>query len=146
MSNSHLLPVRYILDTNAVTYQQLGKPSIMRSLAQFSPDEIGTTVITMYEQLRGRLAAVNRKQSNEELQISLERLQRTQRYYCQVRVLPFDAAAVSEYQHLLRRGLRIGAQDLQIAAIALANHAVLVTGNQRHFERVPGLIIEDWNN
>jgi tRNA(fMet)-specific endonuclease VapC len=146
MSSSPLPPVRYILDTNAVTYQQLGKPSIVHRLAQFSPDEIGTTVITMYEQLRGRLAAVNRKQSTEELQISFERLQRTQRYYCRVRVLPFDAAAISEYQRLINQGLRIGAQDLQIAAIALAYHAVLVTSNQRHFERVPGLIIEDWSS
>jgi hypothetical protein len=34
--------------------------------------------------------------------------------------------------------------DLRIASIALANDLVLVTGNVRHFRRVPGLVIEDW--
>ena len=34
--------------------------------------------------------------------------------------------------------------DLQIAAICLAHDLTLVTGNVRHFERVPGLRVENW--
>ena len=34
--------------------------------------------------------------------------------------------------------------DLMIASIALAHHAPLVTHNQRHFRRVPDLVLEDW--
>jgi tRNA(fMet)-specific endonuclease VapC len=33
---------------------------------------------------------------------------------------------------------------LRIASIALANSLTLVTGNERHFRRVPGLAIENW--
>jgi tRNA(fMet)-specific endonuclease VapC len=33
---------------------------------------------------------------------------------------------------------------LQIAAIALARDLTLITGNTRHFERVPGLRVENW--
>jgi tRNA(fMet)-specific endonuclease VapC len=45
----------------------------------------------------------------------------------------------------LRRGGRfIGANDLMIAAIALANDLTLVARNVAEFERVPGLLIEDW--
>ena len=34
--------------------------------------------------------------------------------------------------------------DLEIAAIALANKLVLVTGNTRHFGCIPGLTVENW--
>lgn len=34
--------------------------------------------------------------------------------------------------------------DLQIAAIAEAHDFILVTGNERHFRRVPDLRIENW--
>ncbi len=31
-----------------------------------------------------------------------------------------------------------------LAAIAAANRAIVVTGNRRHFERIPGVTVEDW--
>jgi tRNA(fMet)-specific endonuclease VapC len=43
-------------------------------------------------------------------------------------------------------GTSIGAYDLQIAAIALANNLTLVTHNTREFERVEGLQVEDWES
>ncbi len=45
---------------------------------------------------------------------------------------------------LTSAGTSIGASDLQIAAIALANNLILVTHNTREFERVDGLQLEDW--
>jgi len=41
-------------------------------------------------------------------------------------------------------GQRLADADLFIAAIALTHRATLVTGNRRHFDRVPGLAIENW--
>lgn len=38
----------------------------------------------------------------------------------------------------------IGAYDLQIAAIALANDSTLMTHNVGEFGRVEGLRLEDW--
>jgi tRNA(fMet)-specific endonuclease VapC len=40
--------------------------------------------------------------------------------------------------------IRIGTQDLKIAAIALANDALLLSANLRDFEQVPNLRIENW--
>ncbi len=62
--------VRYVLDTDSVTYQQLGRNAIVQRLAQVPATEVATTIVTMYEQLRGQLAAINRNQSDQELQLA----------------------------------------------------------------------------
>lgn len=137
--------IRYVLDTDSVTYQQLGRAAICQHLERVEPTTVATTVITFYEQLRGRLASINRKQSDEEMRLAYQRLQATQDYYCCIPVLPFNTEALEQYHSLQQQGIRIGTQDLKIAAIVLANAAVLVTSNLRHFDRVPGLSVEDWN-
>ena len=58
-------------------------------------------------------------------------------------ILPFDVAVARVYGQIeatLRKGGRpLADADLQIAATALHHGLELVTGNVRHFERVPGL-------
>jgi tRNA(fMet)-specific endonuclease VapC len=62
--------------------------------------------------------------------------------------LPFDDLAASHYgilrATLEQAGTPIGANDLLIAAIALAQDCMLVTRNGREFARVAGLQIETW--
>jgi tRNA(fMet)-specific endonuclease VapC len=62
--------------------------------------------------------------------------------------LPFDDAAAVVYGEiraaLAQAGTPIGPNDLQIAAIALANDLTLVTHNTREFTRVQGLKLADW--
>ena len=136
--------IRYVLDTDTVTHQQLGQPLVVSQLRLVDRSTVATTIITMYEQLRGRLAAINRKQSDAQLQLAFRHLQATQQYYCTAHILPFADRAAQIHQRLLAQKLRIGAQDLQIAAIVLAHDAVLVTVNHRHFTQVPSLQLEDW--
>ena len=45
---------------------------------------------------------------------------------------------------LERDGKMIDNMDLLIGATALHNDLILVTDNVRHFERIPGLMIENW--
>ncbi len=45
---------------------------------------------------------------------------------------------------LQRKGEKVPDADLFIGAIALAHGATLITGNSRHFARMPGLTCEDW--
>ena len=63
-------------------------------------------------------------------------------------VLPFDEAAANVYGPLRAAleasGRRIDEPDLRIASIALAHDLTLVTGNVRHFARVPDLRVENW--
>lgn len=62
--------------------------------------------------------------------------------------LPFDDRAAEHYgvirTILESAGTPIGANDMLIAAIALANDCVVVTRNKREFERVPGLRVLNW--
>jgi tRNA(fMet)-specific endonuclease VapC len=64
--------------------------------------------------------------------------------------LPFDDAAADQYgrlrTYLESQGTPIGPYDTQIAAVALAHGATLVTTHDaREFGRVPHLTIEDWD-
>ena len=63
-------------------------------------------------------------------------------------ILPFDAPADRAYAHvraaLEHAGTPISANDLLIAAHALALDCILITDNEREFARVPGLRVENW--
>ena len=43
-----------------------------------------------------------------------------------------------------QKGLKTGDMDLFIAATALEEDLILVTGNVKHFENIPGIRIENW--
>ena len=56
-----------------------------------------------------------------------------------------DAQAAGEIRaELESKGQRIGEYDTLIAGQAFARNLILVTANTREFERVKGLIVEDW--
>lgn len=63
-------------------------------------------------------------------------------------VLDLDEAATQifgEAKALLeRQGRRLADADLLIGAIAAARQATVVTGNRRHYERIPGVAVENW--
>ena len=60
----------------------------------------------------------------------------------------YPIKALKEYgrlrDHLEREGRKIGDMDLFIAATALEEDLVVVTGNGQHFNRIPGLKVENW--
>ena len=72
------------------------------------------------------------------------------RFFSQFVSLPFDHTAAQVCGRiratLAQQGRPIGPYDVQIAAIALANQAVVVTHNTREFLRVPDLLVEDWED
>lgn len=70
------------------------------------------------------------------------------RFLIPLSILPFGAAAASEYgeirSYLKDRGTPIGPLDMLIAAHARSEDMILVTNNVREFERVPDLVVENW--
>ncbi|MBS3026290.1 MAG: hypothetical protein HCA25_04120 [Dolichospermum sp. DET50] len=69
-------------------------------------------------------------------------------FFSQYLSLPFDGKSAVIYgsirANLEAKGTPIGAYDLQIASIALANDLILVSHNLREFNRVENLKTEDW--
>ena len=55
-----------------------------------------------------------------------------------------EQAAV-QLQNLRRSRVRIGSMDLKIAATVLTKGATLLSRNKSDFERVPGLMLDDWS-
>lgn len=66
----------------------------------------------------------------------------------QIPVLPIDTPTARAHAELwgglAAAGTPVGAHDLWIAATAIARGLTLATANRREFERVPGLVVEDW--
>ena len=54
--------------------------------------------------------------------------------------------AAENYAHLTRNGITIGDDDILIGSLAIANGAVMVTNNTRHFENLPNIRLENWAN
>lgn len=136
----------YILDTDHVTLFQQGFPNVLERVNANRPN-IGVTIITVQEQVRGRFNVIKRAlQTGQSHRVALAyaNLRETLQYFCSIEIIDLSESAYDLYTQLRRQGIRIGTQDLLIAAIVLSEKAILVTRNQRDFAKVPDLVFEDW--
>lgn len=131
--------MKYMLDTNICVYLIKKKPeSVLKNLHSNMDYGIAISAITLAELIHGVEASAypekNALALNQFLSI--------------VDILPFDDEAAVEYGKicatLRRQGTPIGAMDMLIAAHAKAKGLVIVTNNVREFERVEGLVLENW--
>src|SRR5436190_15040802 len=106
--------------------------------------EFATTAISLEEQLRGWLAAINRARQVHGQLLYYGRLTGLVDFYSRWHILAFDEPAADRFVALRQAGLRIATMDLKIAAIALTHVALLLSANLVDFEQVPGLRVEDW--
>ncbi len=134
----------WVLDTDHVSLFQQNQPILTERINAVNPEEIGVTVITLEEQFYGRLNGIRRANSPEKLISAYAKLRATWNYFATVNLLDFDLDASNCFAELLRQKIRIGTQDLRIAAVVMSKNAILVTRNRRDFERVSGLRFEDW--
>jgi len=81
------------------------------------------------------------------LQAAIERA-KVNRFISTIVELPMDRAAAEAAAKvradLEKTGNLIGPYDLLIAGQALAGGLILVTNNTREFQRVNGLLVENW--
>lgn len=48
------------------------------------------------------------------------------------------------YAALRQKGITIGTSDILIAGIAIENELTLITNNEKHYESIQGLRIDNW--
>jgi len=132
------MPLRYLLDTNTVSYAFRGNfPSVRQRLLRVPMSEIAISAVTEGEL---RFGVAHKPQATNLRRIAEEFLAR-------VDILPWDSRAADRYANLRvaleSAGTPMGNLDMMIAAHALAADLVLVT-HDRVFQRVRGLKLEDW--
>lgn len=133
------MTVRYLLDTDTLSALLKPRPNLVlgRRLAAEEPASVFTSAISAGELVYGAERA-GRPRLIEKVATVLDALP----------VVSFDVAAAHRYGRLRAaleaQGTRLAEPDLRIASIAMAYEMVVVTGNLRHFSRVPGLAVEDW--
>jgi tRNA(fMet)-specific endonuclease VapC len=137
-----------ILDTDHFMILQVGRGPAYDQLSariDASPDQdIATTVITFEEHMRGWLAEIRRARDIAELVHPYDQLIKLVRFFHAWDILRFSEESVTQFNNLRRQRIRIGTQDLKIAAIALETNSLLLSANLRDFDRVPGLQVESW--
>jgi tRNA(fMet)-specific endonuclease VapC len=137
--------LQFLLDTDHLTLFDHSDLNVWRHFVQQPPDSVGLSAVTVEEYLRGRLAALARHQSGALQVQAYLRLVESLQLFQHFPVVAFDTACENRYQQLRRLRLKVGSQDLRIAAIALVHQLPLVTRNRRDFAQVPGLTLEDWS-
>lgn len=131
--------MKFLLDTDTVSQIARGRhPVVDQRAGQHATTDLAVSVITVGE-----------LQYGFALSGTASRLRsRTQALLDGMTCLRVDSAVAAEYgklrAHLHKIGQPMGPNDHWIAAQALAAGLILVTGNTRKFQRVPGLKFENW--
>jgi tRNA(fMet)-specific endonuclease VapC len=97
-----------------------------------------TTTITVAECYRGAYGSKDKTKALKDTKGLLDHFA----------ILDLDYESSRIWGEMAAQSLRsdpIGDRDLFIASIALANKQILIiTKNKKHFQRIPGLQVEDW--
>lgn len=128
----------YLLDTNILIAAIKGHPKVRDMLERVPLVQIRLSSVVLGELAFG----VEKSRYGEHNRARLSAL------VARFALVGVDAETSAHYgrlrAHLERQGTPIGANDMWIAAQALASEATLVTDNTREFCRVPGLAVENW--
>ncbi len=131
--------MKYFLDTNICIYALKNKfPKIKEMMENLSPSDIAIPSMVKAELYYGALKS---DRPNKMLSV-------LDKFLSPFKIIPFGENEIKAFgrirTNLEKKGNIIGPYDLIIAATALSHGATFVTHNTREFERVEGLIIEDW--
>ena len=131
--------LKYLLDTNMVIYTMKNRPQQVKRRFQQHHGRMGISTVTLGELVFGAEHSQQVERNLADIEALAARLE----------VLPFDNKAAYHFGQiratLYRTGRPIGPYDMMIAGHARASGLILITNNVKEFERVPGLLLEDWS-
>ena len=131
--------MKYLLDTNICIYIIKRKPAIV--LEKFRELPLGSVTISTIT--LSELEYGIRKSANPD-----KNLEALNQFLIPLAILAFDYDATIAYgkirADLEKKGTPIGPLDTLIAAHALSLNITLVTNNEKEFNRVAGLKVENW--
>jgi tRNA(fMet)-specific endonuclease VapC len=137
----------WLLDTDTVSFVLSNHPLVNRRLSVIG-DDAATSIITVQEVFNGWVGRINGSKKLDETIVLYGKLSKALELFKDVKILDFDSRAGAELTALLQNNPQLNKNklenDMRIAAIALANNAIVVTRNQKDFAQVPGLNIVDW--
>lgn len=130
---------RFLFDTNiCIELLRAGSRKTLSRLRRYEIDEIAISSITLAELQYG--VAKSARPAHHEMLLA--------QFCAPIAILPFDDVAAEIYGRvraaLERAGTPIGPLDTLIASHALALNLTIVTTNEREFQRVDGLRVENW--
>lgn len=129
----------YLFDTDAISelLRKRPAPGYVRWLGGIPREDQFTSAVTVGELYRGAFRSTEPSRHLRNIE---------ERVLPAVSVLPFDGAVARVYGEICAAlesvGKPLADADLQIAATSLHHGLRLVTGNLKHFGRVPGLLLE----
>ena len=131
--------MRYLLDTTVLSDFTRGIPNVLARLKVLNKGDVGISAVTSMEIEYGLMLNPARARKIEPMIRAL--LQDLQVFPYE----PQDSTATAAIRAALtKRGTPIGPYDVMIAGTALRRGLVMVTSNGGEFERVHGLVLEDW--
>ena len=130
--------LKYLLDTNIVIYVIKQRPRIALDRFNREHGHMAVSSITLAELIHGA----------EKSDDPSPNLAAVEDFCSRLVVLPYGDKAAWHYgsirAELEKMGMTIGVNDLHIAGHARSEGLTLVSNNLREFERVPGLVLDNW--
>jgi len=136
-----------LLDTDHITVLFFREHSQHTQLAgrilTATGNEFRIPIVSAEEQMRGWLARIHRLRTFHDQVPAYGELADLFQFLRVWEVVRFDRQAADTAERLRKQKVRIGTNDLKIAAIALAQNALLLSANLRDCRKVPGLRVEN---
>lgn len=130
--------IKYMLDTNICIYTIKKRPNQVREAFVRHQDQMCVSVVTAMELIYGA----------EKSAIPAKNLGVVESFLSRLVVVDYDLHAAEHTgqlrAELQKQGEPIGPYDQMIAGHARSLGLIVVTNNEREFERVPGLRMENW--
>ena len=128
-----------LVDTDILSFYFKGDIKVVERFSQYLKefDLINLSIITYYEILGG----LKFKKAEKQIQEFEDFINNNNIIH-----ISEESARISGdiYADLRQRGITIGTSDILIAGVAMENGLTLVTNNEKDYEPIQGLVIENW--